>query len=142
MNYSEAGRRIREARKLKGITQEEFAKRVGLSTMSVRRYETGERRATYNIFLSIAETLNVDANWLMYGETLEERDKKYIDKAQQRFDEAKTALESVTKNITTKTQQLNYGGRKRLSDYADDLYKVADYRVNGATTPDDEPPTE
>ncbi|MCD7847535.1 MAG: helix-turn-helix domain-containing protein [Oscillospiraceae bacterium] len=53
------GKRIRKYRKLRGLTQEELAKMTGLSTMSIRRYESGERIAPQPILIKIARTLGV-----------------------------------------------------------------------------------
>ena len=45
MDIKAIGEKIKQYRKLKGLTQEELAKNSGLSTMSIRRYESGERIA-------------------------------------------------------------------------------------------------
>lgn len=58
--------KIKEARKQAGLTQDEFAKAIGVSLRTVTNYETGERypkkRETY---YKIAEVLNVDVNYLL-----------------------------------------------------------------------------
>ena len=51
------GENIRHIRKIKSMTQEELAQKAGMSTMSIRRYENGERIIT-------EETLNAIANAL------------------------------------------------------------------------------
>ena len=56
------GKRIREVRKLKGMTQEELAKKSNLSTMSIRRYESGERTAPERTLKKIADALGVPAS--------------------------------------------------------------------------------
>ena len=43
MNEDITGKLIRNSRKKKGLSQEQLAKLVNLSTMSIRRYESGER---------------------------------------------------------------------------------------------------
>lgn len=50
---SDIGNAIRIARKYKGLTQEELAKLAGISMMSIRRYESGERMPTEKIVKSI-----------------------------------------------------------------------------------------
>lgn len=76
-NMQETGRYIRQYRKLAGLTQEELAKKVGISTMSVRRYESGERIASRELLQAIATALNVDfyslASWGQATEALIER---------------------------------------------------------------------
>ncbi len=59
MDTASIGEQIRKYRKLKGLTQEELAKKSGLSTMSIRRYETGERIAPQPNLIKIAEALGV-----------------------------------------------------------------------------------
>ena len=58
--------KIREGRSKAGLTQEEFAKAIGVSLRTVTNYESGERypkkRETY---YTIAEVLKVDVNYLL-----------------------------------------------------------------------------
>ena len=53
------GENIRHLRKVRGLTQEELAKKAGLSTMSIRRYENGERIITEKVMARIADALDV-----------------------------------------------------------------------------------
>lgn len=53
------GEKIRQHRKAKGFTQQELAERAGLSTMSIRRYESGERVAPEKILKNIAAGLEL-----------------------------------------------------------------------------------
>lgn len=60
------GEKIKDIRKRAGLTQEELAKQVGVSTMTIRRYESNERicpRPTYTKILKvldISEFPNID----------------------------------------------------------------------------------
>lgn len=51
------GRLIRDSRKMKGLTQEALANAAGVSTMSIRRYESGERKPTAEIMLRIMDAI-------------------------------------------------------------------------------------
>lgn len=51
------GRLIRDSRKMAGMTQEALAKAADISTMSVRRYESGERKPTAEIMLRIMDAI-------------------------------------------------------------------------------------
>lgn len=62
VDMKELGKNIRATRKMKGLTQEELAKKTDLSTMSIRRYESGERVITESTLQRIAAALNVE--WL------------------------------------------------------------------------------
>lgn len=59
MDSKSVGERIRQHRKIKGLTQEELAKKVDLSTMSIRRYESGERIIPEDTIKAIAAALGV-----------------------------------------------------------------------------------
>ncbi len=53
------GDQIREQRKLKGLTQEELAKKSDLSVMSIRRYENGDRIVPEKVLKRIADSLEL-----------------------------------------------------------------------------------
>jgi len=57
---------IRKCRKIKGLTQEELARKSGLSTMSIRRYENGERLINEKIFSRIADVLGIPADLILH----------------------------------------------------------------------------
>jgi len=103
MNYVNAGIRMREARKLKGLSQAALADLTGFSVMSVRRYESGERHATVSIFETIANILDIDVNYLMHGQTLAERDAAYL---QSKNDSIKRTLAA---NELFKTYGFSFG---------------------------------
>lgn len=56
---STIGERIKLKRKMAGLTQEQLANKVGISMMSIRRYESGERLVTDETLQKIAAALNV-----------------------------------------------------------------------------------
>lgn len=82
------GQRIKEARKSIGLTQRELAERSGTATGTIQQYELGKRQPRIEQLKSIASALNVDVNWLMNGQTLEERDQAWKDRVARRFEEA------------------------------------------------------
>lgn len=59
MDMKVIGEQIRQYRKMKGLTQEQLAKESGLSTMSIRRYESGERIAQEDRLIKIAKALDI-----------------------------------------------------------------------------------
>lgn len=77
MDIKAIGEKIKQYRKLKGLTQEELAKNSGLSTMSIRRYESGERIAPQETLLKIAKALGVHLRDLADNSWLEEIDRQY-----------------------------------------------------------------
>lgn len=61
------GSRIREARKAKGWTQEEFAHRSNLDRSYVGGIERGQRNITFLILCQISEALGTDIPSLTFG---------------------------------------------------------------------------
>lgn len=62
------GERIKEMRKLKNLTQDQLAKKAGLSMMSIRRYETGARQPNEVDLQNIADALDTSIEYLL-GQT-------------------------------------------------------------------------
>ncbi len=58
--YQELGRRIRDAREVAGLTQEELALRVDLSRASVANIERGNQRVALHKFLELAQALGAE----------------------------------------------------------------------------------
>lgn len=62
----EIGDRIREARLLKKMTQEELALVVGYSgKSSISRIEKGQSLPSHDYIIKLAEALDVSASWLL-----------------------------------------------------------------------------
>lgn len=82
------GERIKEARQERGLSQEELAQIINSTKSAISRYESGKRQPRIEQLKSIASVLSVDVNWLMNGQTLEERDQVWKDQVARRFEEA------------------------------------------------------
>lgn len=85
MNEGESKRaiiasRIREARKLAGLSQAQVARMLSLHRPSVSELEAGNRRASADELVRLAEAFDVSVSWLM-GEGAETVD-PYDDKLQ------------------------------------------------------------
>lgn len=65
MDFEELRKRIRERRKFLGMTQEELADKINISTMSIRRYESGERLPKHETVEKIAKALQCDISELI-----------------------------------------------------------------------------
>ena len=66
-SYNEFGARLKFARKVRGISQIELAKKVGISQQGVQRLEVGKVKNTRRL-VQIAYFLDVSLEWLMFGE--------------------------------------------------------------------------
>ena len=60
--------RLKLLRKTLGITQQEFADKIGIKRNSYANYETGRNNPIDAIILSICREFNVNENWIRNGE--------------------------------------------------------------------------
>ena len=67
---SEFGKRMKLARKRKGLTQEELARRINSTPKTIHAYEAGTRgkfRPNIQLVFRIADELDVSIQWLLKG---------------------------------------------------------------------------
>lgn len=62
MNLAE---RIKQCRKIRGLTQDKLSELLNISVMSVRRWEWGERKPDISIIPKLASVLNTTVEYLM-----------------------------------------------------------------------------
>ena len=67
LDYSEIGKRIRELRKAKNLTQEQVASLISVSDNHVSKIETGNSSISLNVFINIAKVFDVSLDYLMFG---------------------------------------------------------------------------
>ena len=70
---------IKTYRKNAGLTQEQLAEKIGVTTVSVQNWENGKTKIKYDHFLDLAEVFNVPVDMLI-KEMLIEEDKKRPDR--------------------------------------------------------------
>lgn len=62
------GDRIKQLRKARNLTQDEFAKSVGVTKSAVSQWEDGStKNLKLDTFLRVLETLGTDAEFLIFG---------------------------------------------------------------------------
>ena len=59
MDYYAIGQRIRKVRKAYGLSQEELAEKVGISTTHMSHIETGNTKLSLPVFVELAEALGI-----------------------------------------------------------------------------------
>lgn len=59
MDYYAIGQRIRKIRKAHGLSQEELAEKVGISTTHMSHIETGNTKLSLPVFVQLAEALEI-----------------------------------------------------------------------------------
>lgn len=60
--------RIKALRKALGLTQQEFADKIGSVQNTITGYETGRRTPSNQVIALICEKFNVNENWLRTGD--------------------------------------------------------------------------
>lgn len=71
MNLKDVGMRIKHCRQLKNWTQEEFAEMIDVSPHYIYEIERGLKRMSLRVLDNIATTLNVSADYLLYGSRMD-----------------------------------------------------------------------
>lgn len=66
MDYFAVGQRIRKIRKMRGLSQEQLAEKVGISTTHMSHIETGNTKMSLSIFVALAAELEVRTDELLY----------------------------------------------------------------------------
>ena len=65
MDYYEIGQRIRKFRKARGLSQEQLAEKIGISTTHMSHIETGSTKLSLITLVSIANSLCVGIDQLL-----------------------------------------------------------------------------
>lgn len=65
MDYYKIGQKIRKIRKAHGLSQEELAENVGISTTHMSHIETGNTKLSLPVFVDIANALEVRTDDLL-----------------------------------------------------------------------------
>ena len=67
LDYSKVGMRIRQVRKAKGWSQDELAKKCGISMSFLGHIERGTRIMSLDTFVSICQALEAGADEILWG---------------------------------------------------------------------------
>lgn len=67
INYKLIGRRISDIRKNNGMTQEDLAEICDVSSRFISDVETGKKRASLKILVSISDALYISMDALIFG---------------------------------------------------------------------------
>ena len=67
MNNLDIGRKLREARKERGLTQDALASKLGTVSSYISDIERGVKSPSLHTFIRILEILNVPANYVLPG---------------------------------------------------------------------------
>ena len=96
--YVKIGERLRKQRRIMGLTQEQAAELLGVSTTYYGEIERGNRKLTIPRILTVYEKMNLEPTYLLTGEILTDKVYDAI------FDgcprEKEQALEEVLRSIS------------------------------------------
>jgi len=59
------GERLRQIRQERGLTQKQFAEKIGSTERGIQHYESGDREPAFKVIISILDNIDVDANYLL-----------------------------------------------------------------------------
>ena len=100
MNQKKIGSFLKELRKEKGITQEEFAEKINVSGRTVSRWETGTNMPDISLLTEIAEFFDVSIPEIINGERKSEiMNEEVKEVAEKLSDYANVEKESIIKSI-------------------------------------------
>ena len=95
MDQAKIGKFIGELRKEKKLKQAELAEKLGVTSKTVSRWETGKYMPDLSLFTDISQILGVTINELLQGERLKK--KKWQDKTTMTRKNVKIAVFVQTK---------------------------------------------
>ena len=92
------GNRIREARKARGLTQEQLSEKINITLEYMSQIERGLKTPSMQVFIKLVETLDVSADYLL-RDTVSTRtlygDKKVGSKLERLTPKQRVALEAL-----------------------------------------------
>ena len=81
MDQIKIGKFILNCRKDKGLTQEQLAEKLGVTSKSISRWENGYTMPDYSLLKDLCKELDITVNELLSGEKIKEND--YMNKSEE-----------------------------------------------------------
>lgn len=98
MNQEKIGKFILECRKEKGLTQEQLAEKLGVTSKSISRWENGNTMPDYSLLKDLCNKLNINVNELLSGEKINKEN--YIEKSEENLINLKKQIDKRKKLLT------------------------------------------
>lgn len=134
MSEHEAYKLLKKIRTEKGLSQNDLAKKVGLSQQAVALIESGRRKLELNMFISMLNSMNLTStemnaimDALVSNESIEETMQKIAD-------DSKIELEYQKATLNAYFNRLNKTGKKEAVKRIGELTEIKKY-----TEPDNTP---
>lgn len=126
INYANAGKLIKEARKNKGLTQKQLAEKTGLATVTIQQYERNLREPRLKNIIKIANALNVSPESLFgstrIGFTTE------FDREKLNYYNPGIFSEGNIRYMSELLDQLNFAGQEKALEQIELLTKIPEYK--------------
>lgn len=114
--------RIKEIRKLNGLTQTEFAKKLGIKQNTVAVYEMGKSGISDGMINSICRTFDISEDWLRTGNgDMKVKKPKYDGKLSRYLAEINSGDDDFIKDFIEAYMELDEDSKKALRILADNM---------------------
>ncbi len=98
MDQIKIGKFILNCRKEKGITQEQLAEKLGVTSKSISRWENGNTMPDYTLLKDLCNELDININELLSGEEIKGND--YMNKSEENLIKLRKQIDKRKKLLT------------------------------------------
>lgn len=98
MDQIKIGKFILNCRKEKGLTQEQLAEKLGVTSKSISRWENGNTMSDYSLLKDLCNELDISVNELLSGEKIKAND--YMNKSEENLVNLRKQIDKRKKVLT------------------------------------------
>ena len=98
MDQIKIGKFIFNCRKEKGLTQEQLAEKLGVTSKSISRWENGNTMPDYSLLKDLCNELDINVNELLSGEKIKGND--YMNKSEENLIKLRKQIDKRKKVLT------------------------------------------
>ena len=98
MDQIKIGKFIFNCRKEKGLTQEQLAEKLGVTSKSISRWENGNTMPDYSLLKVLCNELDINVNELLSGEKIKGND--YMNKSEENLIKLRKQIDKRKKVLT------------------------------------------
>ena len=98
MDQIKIGKFIFNCRKEKGLTQEQLAEKLGVTSKSISRWENGNTMPDYSLLKDLCNELDINVNELLSGEKINGND--YMNKSEENLIKLRKQIDKRKKVLT------------------------------------------
>ena len=98
MDQIKIGKFILNCRKEKGLTQEQLAEKLGVTSKLISRWENGNTMPDYSLLKDLCNELDINVNELLSGKKIKEND--YMNKSEENLIKLRKQIDKRKKVLT------------------------------------------